>query len=357
MDLFLDANAHVALNNKALKKYIEVNNSRAGHGHASSPSVPGRAAANVIEEARTKIAELLGAKSSNQIIFTSTCTQACEWSIKILSTLKFTSVHISPTEHPAIDQAFVAYEPLMRNNLLDINKNGVVQIIDKNYDAVICTSLQNEIGIIQPVENINCKFLLSDMCQVAGKYKINLSSSNIDIAVFGAHKFGGPSSVGFFYIKDIENWNEFNTGSRYFMDRPGTPDVAGIAATAVSLEEAVKTISERQQKMIEFRNVLELGLKNMGFSIIAEEVYRCPNTTFVHMPNGQGMLNMLKLGEYGIHVGLGSACGSAVTGPSPLMSKLGYTDSSHSYMRISQFGEYGAKEAQLFLDMFQKCIN
>lgn len=357
MDLFLDANAHVAMNPKALAKFNEINNSRAGHGHASSPSVPGRAAANVIEESRTKIAELLGAKSSNQIIFTSTCTQACEWSVKILSRLNFTSVHISPTEHPAINQAFIEYEPLMRNNLLDVNSDGVIIQNENNYNAVICTSLQNEIGVIQPVENINCKFLLSDMCQVPGKLKINLSSSKIDIAVFGAHKFGGPASVGFLYMEKVENWNEFGTGSRYFMDRPGTPDVASIAATAVSLEEAVKTMQERHQRTIEFRNILEPELKNMGFSIIAENANRCPNTTFVHMPNGQGMLNMLKLGEHGIHVGLGSACGSAATGPSLLMSKLGHTDSSHSYMRISQFGEYGKKEAQLFLDTLRKCIN
>jgi len=350
MDLFLDANAHVPLNPEALKKYISVNNSKAGHGHAMSPSVAGRAAANVIEEARTKIAELLGAQASNQIIFTSTCTQACEWGISILSDLA-QSVYSSPTEHPATKQATNAF--FNDHKTIVVDKDGVIVNCKYPDAAVVCIYVQNEIGIIQPIENIECKHLFSDMSQAPGKIEFNLSSLNVNIAPFGSHKFGGPGGVGFLYLQDTYLWKEFGTGSRYFLDRSGTPDAASVAATAVALEEAVRTLPERQANMKDFRDTLETGLKELGYNIVAEEANRALNTTFVHMPNGKGMMNMLLLGDKGIHVGLGSACGAAYTGASPLMETLGIGGGPHDYMRISTFGEYTSKEAKLFIDQLR----
>lgn len=354
-ELFLDANAHLPVCSAAMAKYIAVNNSRAGHGHAMSPSVPGREASNLIEESRNKIAKLLGAKSSNQIIFTSTCTEACEWGLYILSEIssKF-NIYYSPTEHPAVKQAADKYFPNI--NILPIDENGVIKTNElKDCKSVICIYVQNEIGIIQPIEDIISDVLFSDMSQSPGKVEFNLSSLPIDIATFGAHKFGGPCSVGILYLKTPEYWREFGTGSRYFMDRPGTPNAAAIAATAIALEEALKTMPERLERMIEFRDILEPGIKDMGFKIVAENANRCPNTTFVHMPE-KGMTTMLNLGKRKVHVGLGSACGSAYTGSSPLMTALGWGGGPHDYMRISQFGEYASKEAKLFLDQFQKCI-
>ena len=77
MQLFLDANAHVSLNLKALEAYVNFNKSICSHGNAMSISLPGRQAAAEIECARIKIAQLIGAENPNQIIFTSSCTQAC----------------------------------------------------------------------------------------------------------------------------------------------------------------------------------------------------------------------------------------------------------------------------------------
>jgi cysteine desulfurase len=358
-ELFLDANAHLPVNPKAMQAVVDFNRSMAGHGHAMSPSIPGRAAATAMEEARGKIAELLGCKSADQIIFASTCTQACEWAVKMFQAVCLANDFLpfkSPTEHPAISQAIDATMPVCLP--ISIDPNGVVDIQEtfRNKSAMVCIHLQNEIGVIQPIEQLGCDYLLSDMSQSAGKLQINLSRMPVDIAVFGAHKFAGPSSLGIIYLKDTSQWKMFGTGSRYFTDRPGTPDVASIVGTAVALEESIRTIPERTQRMEEFRSVLEPGLKEMGFEIVAEKAYRCPNTTFVSMPYGEGFASMASLGEHGIYVGLGSACGSAYAGASPLMKKLGRTGGPHDYMRISQFGEYASKEAQLFLDMLRKCI-
>ncbi len=359
MELYLDANAHKPMSAAAIKALVAFNNSGAAYGHAMSPSIPGRAAANAMEEARARIAACLGAKSADQIIFTSTCTQACEWATKIFQSVCLENEYQpfkSPTEHPAINQASDAN--ILVCTPMVIDSNGVIDVASTfcNKSAFVCVHLQNEIGVIQPIEQIAGDYLLSDMSQSAGKLPINLSSMPVDIAVFGAHKFGGPGNIGFLYLRDSSQWQPFGTGSRYFTDRPGTPDVASVVATAAALEDAIKTMSERTQMMEDFRSILEPGIKELGFEIVAEQARRCPNTTFVSMPNGQGFVLMSALGERGIYVGLGSACGSAYTGASPLMRQLGRTGGPHDYMRISQFGEYSSKEAKLFLDTLRKCM-
>lgn len=363
MNLYLDANAHIPMNAKALRAFAEFNTSKAGHGHAMSPAAPGRAAANAIEGARVNIAALLGASDASQIVFTGTCTSACEWGLKALrraSRRNNPIIFISPTEHSAVKQAFSGIWSDVKDDMkakIPINSDGLITRTDFNNDIVICIHTQNETGVIQPVEEINCGLLFSDMSQTPGKIHLNLSSLSVDVAVFGAHKFGGPPSVGILYLKDIDNWVEYGYGSRYFMDRTGTPDAASIVSTAVALEDSLETLNERIEKMKEFQTTLEDGLENMKIKIIGKKSPRLPNTTFIKIPHGRAMQILLSLGEAGIHVGLGSACGSMHTGPSPLMQAMGFDGGAHDFMRISTFGEYASKEAKLFLDKFRKCIN
>ncbi|HVI42065.1 MAG TPA: aminotransferase class V-fold PLP-dependent enzyme [Anaerovoracaceae bacterium] len=345
-ELFLDANAHIPVNELALKTYTTFSNSKAGHGHPSSLSEPGRLAAAAMEEARDKIAKLIGATSANQIIFTSSCTQACEWALQILSETS-SEIWVSPTEHTAIKDAVEKYAKKI--NIIPVNDKGVVDC-ENDYPVAVCTHMQNEIGIIQPIDQLKSKYVLSDMSQSVGKIDINVSKLNIDMAVFGGHKFGGPGGIGFIYLKDPTTWRPFGTGSRYFMDRTGTPDVAGIVATAVALEDAIATLPYRQINMTLFQGTLEAGLKTRGHEIIGTDVRRAWNTTFFNLPN-KAMHAIMALGEKGIHVGLGSACGSMHAGPSPLMKVLGRQGSVHDYIRVSQWGEYNDKDAEHFLNV------
>ena len=356
MKLFLDANAHVPIQPAALKAFVEFNSSLGGHGNAMSPSLPGQAAANAIEMSRAEIAKLIGAKP-NQIIFTSTCSQACEWAVDILhnlvATTEWHAPWMSPTEHPAISQAVQKCFGLPHQ--LPINSDGEIINIELPVTAAtICIHVQNELGVIQPLENLNSKYLLSDMSQSPGKVRFNLSNMNVSIAVFGGHKFGAPVGVGFMYLKDPFWWQSFGTGSRYFTDRAGTPDAASIVAMAAALKETLSNLDSKLEKMKAFQTTLEQGLEELGVEIIAKNAKRVPNTTFISLPKGRGNAVLRRLGDYDIHVGLGSACGSAYVGNNPLMKRLGREGGSQDYMRISTFGEYGEKEAKHFLDIFKK---
>lgn len=364
--LFLDSNAHVNLNKAGLNAYVKYSSGFSAHGHPSSPNVPGRAAASSLEEAREKIAELIGAQSASQIIFTSTCTQACEWALEIVKAQNFSNYYCSKLEHPAIK---LKYQELGNQNdphngfdlhYLNHSSDGKVHVSTFDYEknsAVICVHMQNEIGTVQDIEGCNAEFLISDMSQSLGKMPVNVSSiPNLQIGIFGAHKFGGPMA-GFMYLKDLEFYKEFGTGSRYFLDRPGTPDVASIVSTAAALEDVTKSLSRRYENMIKFRDVLEKGLEDLGWEIIGKDTKRNPSTTFAKVPKSLSFQIMNSLANEGVHIGLGSACGSANTGPSPLMMALGLNGTSRDYVRISQFGEYGVEEARYVLSKVKKFSN
>jgi len=360
--IYLDANAHVPLSKKAQKAYIDFQNSVAGHGHPSSPSRAGQLAAGELETSRSKIATLLGAKTS-QIVFTSTCSQACEWGMHILTNqlIKNPSPRLlfySPIEHSSIKSA-IDYFKIKHSSSnpihfsqLGVNKSGIVSV-SSAQGAVVCIHVQNELGTIQPIEQFGKCMLLTDMCQSIGKVSINLNESNIDIAVFGGHKFGGSAGLGFIYLKDIKWWTEFGTGSRYYNDRAGTPDVGAAVSTAVALEDVLMNMPERLSKAKQFQNSLEPRLESMGIEIIGKNVPRVPTTTFIRVPD-VAMQILLDLSSQGILVGLGSACGSMHTGPSPLMQALGRPGGAHDFIRISQHGEYGQKEALMVADAFYK---
>jgi cysteine desulfurase len=347
MQLFLDANAHISLHPKALEAFANFNKSIGGHGHAMSISSPGRQAAAAIEIARSQIAKLIGAENPNQIVFTSSCTQACEWGLELLKAQNFDKVYSSTVEHKSVS---IKSRKLFGNNDLFTTKDGVVACtftpLEKRA-AFVCMHVQNEIGTIQDIENIKVPFFC-DMSQSLGKIPITVSKiPNLMVAAFGAHKFGGPVNIGILYIRDSKWWKEFGFGSRYYFDRPGTPDVGMIVATAVALEEAIKTIPVRYNKALVFRSIIEQAAKSINVEIIGGNANRIPHATFLNIGKNMGPHVMAQMEAEGMFIGLGSACGSLYSQTSPIMSALGYGGSSQDNVRISQWGEYGEREGNL----------
>ena len=366
-EFFLDANAHIPMNKSAIEALIDFNSSLAGHGHALALSTPSRAANNALEKAREDISEMIGAKSSNQIVFTSGCTQACQWGMEIFFDQLFKEIDqgnyyeciCSTFEHPAIKQA---YEENYKKHYVDyvpyteLNKDGKIIFTNESLskkEFIICAQMQNEVGLVYDVTNIGAKYVFSDMSQSLGKIPVNVTELNVDIAVFGAHKFGGSTGFGFMYLKDTSWWKPYGTGSRYFFDRTGTPDVSGAIATAAALKESLSSLPRRQDNMVKFKDILEPALEEMGIEIVCKNENRCANTTFAYVP-GKGSELVMELGKQGIYIGLGSACGSVYAGPSQTIKSLCRDGNADDYIRISQFGEYNEIDAEYVVGKFRE---
>ena len=257
---YLDSAAHVPMNLSAQKAYIDYQNSEISYGHPSSVNLIGKKASSAVEVARNEIAELLGC-NSKQLIFTNTCTEACNWAVEIiLNKANGNIINYSPFEHPAIKYLLES-----KNNIRKINLvNGKVDEFGEDYN--ICLHVQNEIGLIQPIDKFS-KYLLCDMSQSLGKVKIDLKSMNVDLATFSGHKVGA-GSIGILYVKNIEDLVSFGYGSRYYLDRVGSPDVAGIVALSAGLKETMEKMSEKQNKARQFQESLEKKLKSNGLNVI-----------------------------------------------------------------------------------------
>ena len=356
MRLFLDSNAHMPMCKEAIQDIVKFNSDDLlGHGNAMASTALGKNVASWIEQSRKKIATLIGATDPGQIIFTSSGTQACEWGLEILAAQGFERVFTSQVEHNAVSEKA---RELFGNNDLFTSKDGVVgcSFDPGENSAIVCMHVQNELGTIQPIDQIKVPFF-SDLSQSIGKIDVNVSAMpNLKVAAFGAHKFGGPVGIGILYVQDKKWWKPFGTGSRYMLDRPGTPDAVMIHATATALNVAVKTIRQRYENALLFNTTLETGIKDLGIEIIGEGHYRIPHTTFIKIGKKMGHYIISQLEAEGIHVGSGSACGAIHSGSNPVMSALGMGGSAKDYIRISQWGNYGVREAKMVLKALARCV-
>jgi cysteine desulfurase len=347
--IYLDANAHLPQTVRPLKE---------NYGNPNSIHALGRKAAKKIEECREKFANLLGCKSEN-LFFTHGCTQAAAWGMKILFEKRLKSkIFISKLEHPSILQAYKKYVDQKRFlPVWNFNEKENFEAIGEicfERGNIVCHYVHNETGIIQKLKpEIENFMLFSDISQAIGKIPFSFQDFDPDIAIISCHKFGGSPSVGLLYLKDPSMWLEFDTGSRYMQDCSGTMDTVAIEQSYLALEQALLTLSQRTINMLEFREILETGLEELKFKIIGKEHNRCPNVSFVYAPN-LGHKLLFELEKHDVYIGLGSACGSLHSGPSPLMEALNLPGTTGDYIRISQWGNYGIKEAEKVLKIIKE---
>jgi cysteine desulfurase len=377
---YLDANAHVpkrlGLTTKSKRILADVEDSYIAHGHPLSPNKLGKAASAAIETARDRVAKCFNV-NSHEIHFTRSCTEANALVCNAMDHF-YPSVNWSPYEHHSMSAPLEAIVDKSFMEELKVDSNGQPILKPKlgYYDfpmtSCIYVGVQPEIGLIADFKRLreNTSFLLiSDLAQAAGKIHLDLPALGIDVATFGAHKFGGPLGVGFIYanskLKDdfIEFcFMNFYEAERYVQDVPGTLSVVDIVETSLALQDSIASIdneyNSKKRKCLGFRKVLEEGLEGLGCKVICKDQNRIYNTTFVRVPGvDNGILLLKKLADHNIHVGLGSACGSFVIQDSTVMQALGMKESGNiSYIRISQNGEYDERHANIILDHIYKSL-
>ena len=170
------------------------------------------------EQAREHIANLIGA-DSKEIIFTSGATESNNMSIKGVARFfgrsgKKKHIITSQTEHKCVldsarhlqDEGFdVTYLPVQNNGL--INMQELEAAIRPDTALVSIMTVNNEIGVIQPMEEIGklCRskkvFFHTDGAQAVGKMPIDVNKWNVDLMSISAHKIYGPKGIGACYVR------------------------------------------------------------------------------------------------------------------------------------------------------------
>lgn len=315
--VYLDNAATTPIDEKVLKKIVE---SVKIFGNPSSQHFKGKEAREIIEKYREEIAKFINA-DKEEIIFTSGGTEGNNMIIKGLAK-KTNKKHIliSSIEHPAIIEPC---EELKREGfeieMISVNKEGIVDLEDlkrkikENTFLVSVMHVNNEIGTIQPIEEISkiCKekniYFHSDMVQSFKKIDIDVKKIGVDFATFSGHKINALKGIGFVYIKKGTSIEALIKGGGQEKGlRSGTENVLGI----ISLGEAIKIKKNknkiRKQRDFLLKEIMKIkGVKLNGS--IEKRVYNNINISFYGI---EGESLVLLLSKKGICVSTGSACSS-----------------------------------------------
>ena len=336
--IYLDNAATTRVYPEVAKKVAEV--FMKSYGNASSQHLFGREAKDELVKARERIAGFVGAEPS-EIVFTSGGTESNNLAIRGLALANRGKMHIvtSVIEHPSVLETCRSLEDEgYEVDYVGVNEDGIVDVVEiegkirKDTLVVSVMHVNNEIGIVQPIEEIGaiCKkrgvYFHTDAVQGFGKVELDLK--DVDLMSMSGHKVGAPKGVGFLYVKKGTKINSILTGGGQESGlRSGTENVPGI----VGLAEAVRRWQDgkmaRWQEIRKSRDKIVAGLKEVkGVRIngsLKKRVYNNINVSFYGI---EGESLMLMLDKEGICVSTGSACASVKLKESYVLKAIGVED-------------------------------
>jgi cysteine desulfurase len=370
--IYLDYNATTPLCDAAwhaMQPYFERH-----FGNPSSVHRAGRETRAAVDDARDRLAALLGVKP-HEIIFTSGGTEANNLGLLGLAR------HLAPkgrhlishrAEHHAVLHTLEHLEKRegFEVTWLDISSEGLIdadeleRAIRTETTLVSVMTANNETGVIQPIMEISagCRkhgvLLHSDMVQSFGKLPTRLAG--IDVASFGAHKFYGPKGAGFLYLRaglpiDRIQFGGSHEGER----RPGTENAPAIVGMAVAAEEALRDLPNEQKRQAELRDQLWRGIERV-FPAAQQNAAGAPrlaNTLNVGFPGFASETLLMALDLEGICASSGSACmvGSVVA--SHVLLAMGRSpESAASAVRFSLGKETTAPEIEQTVEAIERIL-
>jgi len=316
---------------------------RGDFGNPSSVHAYGRAAREIVEDARDRVATSVGA-SPAEIIFTGGGTEADNLAIKgAASKLRGNGDHVitSAFEHHAV---LDSVEWLGRNGfevtVLPVGADGIVDpdqvaaAVRPSTVVVSIMAVNNEIGTAQPVaaigravKGVNPSTLVhTDAVQMLGNLPVDLHELGVDFAAFSAHKFGGPKGVGFLYARSHAPVEALlHGGGHEGGRRSGTLNVPGLAGLGSAAEIAAKEVDHKIERVGALRARLWAGIKDSikGARLNGHPSKRVPGTLNVSISGADGETLLLLFDSAGIACSAGSACQSGAIDPSHVLLAIG----------------------------------
>ena len=326
------------------------------YGNPSSMHTFGGQVGRAVEEARTKIADLIGAYPE-EIIFTSCGTESD--STAILSALQTfpEQRHVVTTrvEHPAVKSLCVSLNQMTghkhRTTRLMVEADGTLNPADYRDaltdDTAIVSVMwaNNETGVIFPVEEMAAMakergiLFHTDAVQAVGKIPINMKKNQIDFLSLSGHKLHAPKGVGVLYVRKRTPFVPFlNGGHQEHGRRGGTENVASIVGLGRACQLAGEKMEEENTRVRALRDKLEKGLlASIPKSMLnGHPTDRLPNTTNVSFEYVEGEAILLHMNQYNIAASSGSACTSGSLEPSHVLRAMGVPfTAAHGSIRFS----------------------
>jgi cysteine desulfurase len=323
-------------------------------GNASSIYSYGQDARGAVEEARTKVAELIGARSE-EIIFTSGGTEADNHALKgVAYANESKGNHIITTsiEHHAVMEVcrFLERRGFKITYLL-VDEYGLVDPDDVKRaitDKTILISVMhanNQVGTVEPVAEIGKIAREAEVCfhtdavQTLGHIPVNVDKLKVDLLAISAHKLYGPKGVGVLYVrKGTKLVPLMHGGEQEKRRRAGTENVPAIVGLGRAVELAGQEMGKEAERLAYLRDKLIKGLEEKidHIRLNGHPTRRLPNNVNVSVDFVEGESMLLNLDLEGICASTGSACSSASLEPSHVLLALGLpAEQAHGSLRFT----------------------
>jgi len=355
---YMDYSATTPVDKRFAEKMAKYLTMEGDFGNPASRShYYGWQAEKAVDEARSQVAELVGA-DPREIVWTSGATESNNLAIKgIANFYHKRGKHIITlkTEHKAVldtcrqleREGFeVTYLEPLSNGLLDIStfKDAIRE------DTILASIMHvnNEIGVIQDIQSIGdiCRehkiFFHVDAAQSVGKVPIDLASLPVDLMSFSAHKIYGPKGMGALYVSRkprVRLEAQMHGGGHERGMRSGTLATHQIVGMGEAFAIAKAEMLEEGKKIKQLRDRLLEGFSDMEEVVINGDIkQRVPGNLNISFNYVEGESLMMAISD--VAVSSGSACTSASLEPSYVLRALGLSDElAHSSIRFS-IGRY-----------------
>lgn len=345
------------------------------YGNPSSIYEIGRESKEAIDDAREKVADLIGARPE-EIIFTSGGTESDNFAIKgIAYANREKGNHIITTqiEHHAVIESVRFLETQgFKATYIEPDRFGWIDpgkvrasITDKTI-LISVMHANNEIGTIEPIEEIGLIakekdiYFHTDAVQTVGHLQINVEELGVDLLSLSAHKFYGPKGIGALYIRKGTRIMPFiHGGGQERHLRASTENLSGIVGLGKASIIAKERIPEEIKRLTGLRDVLIRGLleKIPGSKLNGHPAQRLPNNINISIPNIEGEAVILHLDKIGIYASTGSACSALDLGPSHVLLAIGLSQQeAHSSVRFTLGRESTKEDIEYLLEIFPNII-
>lgn len=368
--IYLDYAATTPVDERVLAKMMPY--FRESFGNPSSIHRLGQKAEAAVDEAREKVASVLGCRP-DEIIFTSGGSEADNLALRgAMMARKDSSkwVLTAKTEHPAVSKTSIQLEKEYGFLLewLDVNEHGAVTV--ESLAKAVCNNTtmasvmygNNEIGTINPIAELaevakaNNILFHTDAVQAAAYLDVNVAKLGIDLMSLGGHKFYGPKGVGALYVRMGTGLVPHLTGgSQEFSLRAGTHNVPYIVGFAEALYLAAEEREARTAHVRPMRDhIIGSVLETISDSkLTGHPEQRLPNHASFVFKDVDGNFLLQLLDTAGFACSSGSACKTGNPEPSEVITALGYSrDWALGSLRIT----LGAGTTPEHVDSFLKTL-
>jgi cysteine desulfurase len=323
------------------------------YGNPSSMHFFGGQVQKKVDEARNRVAALLGALTE-EIIFTACGTESNNTAIRSALEVFPEKRHIITTrvEHPAVlTMCRNLGKRGYRVTELNVDSEGRLDLeelkkaIDEDTVIVSVMHANNETGVMFPVEEIGAivkekgALFHTDAVQAVGKVPLDMATSTVDMLSLSGHKLHAPKGIGVLYLRKGVPFRPFLVGGHQERSRrAGTENTASIIALGKACEVAAKFMDDENTRVRSMRDRLEKELLALipNGRINGGKAERLPNTVSIAFEFVEGEAILLLLSEHGICASSGSACTSGSLEPSHVLRAMGVPFTcAHGSIRFS----------------------